>query len=202
MARSQLLDLLSVMIERFGPSQSGSSRRLHKPSAEEEDQHQHQQEQKDKELDHDQPQDQVIDVRRKWKEACRGGVRMKHAMAATAKRRAKALCLLAAVLILFLVILLTSNAYLTWIVLDMAKETVASGSGELQVKGSDMIAKTAIARQDADLGDAVFEMSADDLIRVKDLMLTTASGAPASYRGKGSKHARTCAGPFAEVPHP
>ena len=59
-----------------------------------------------------------------------------------AHRRNKALCWIVGVLVLFLAILLAANTSLTYVIIDVAKETVTSATGALQVKGSSMIAST------------------------------------------------------------
>jgi hypothetical protein len=91
--------------------------------------------------------------------------------ASSARRRFKMLLLFVAVLVSFLAASVAANFAVIFTVVDEAITTTTSSSGLLEVKGSDMVAKTAIATQDVPLVVAP-ALDLETLSNVKSLKLT------------------------------
>jgi len=91
--------------------------------------------------------------------------------ASSAKRRFKMLLLFVAVLVSFLAASVAANFAVIFSVVDQAITTTTTSSGVLEVKGSDTIAKTAIATVDVPLIVAPV-LDLDLLAAVKSLKLT------------------------------
>jgi len=95
--------------------------------------------------------------------------------ASSARRRVKMLLLFVAVLVSFLAASVAANFAVIFTVVDQAVTTTASSTGLLEVKGSDTIAKTAIAAQDIPLMVAP-ALDMDTLSEVKSLKVTYGTG--------------------------
>jgi len=91
--------------------------------------------------------------------------------AMSARRRVKMLMLFVIVLVSFLAASVAANFAVIFTVVDKAVQTTTSSTGLLEVKGSDMIAKTAIATQDLPLMAAP-ALDLETLAEVKSLKVT------------------------------
>jgi len=95
--------------------------------------------------------------------------------ASSARRRVKMLLLFVAVLVSFLAASVAANFAVIFTVVDQAVTTTTTSTGLLEVKGTDTIAKTAIATQDVPFMVAP-AMDMDTLSEVKSLKVTYSTG--------------------------